>query len=86
MLAPTSISCSWPTVAKKWTFGVLPVRTADEEALVDCASSETAQLYAMLLHSLVAGSDLMFTNTASKGGYAPTLFTQCRIQASENPS
>jgi hypothetical protein len=34
---------------------------------------------------LVAGSDLMFTNTASKGGYAPTLFTQCRIQASENP-
>jgi hypothetical protein len=37
------------------------------------APSEIAQHYAASLHSVVAGSDLMFTLTALKAGYAPTL-------------
>ena len=34
-----------------------------------CGPSAIAQLYAVLLHDVVAISDLMVTDTAPKGGY-----------------
>jgi hypothetical protein len=53
-----STSGSLPTVAEKRTFGVLSVRTPDEEVRAACALSKIAQLYTALLHCMFAGSDL----------------------------
>ncbi len=48
-------------------------RYPDQEVRAAYAPSQTRQ-----------GSDLMRTDAASTGGYASTLFTQCRTRASEN--
>ncbi len=46
-----------------------------EEVRAACSLFEFPQLYAAFLHLMVAGRDLVGTDTTSKGGYAPTLFT-----------
>jgi hypothetical protein len=71
-ISAKSISGSSPAVVEKRTFKVLSVRTVDdEEARAACSPSEIAQLYAALLHYVVAGSVLMVTDTALKGGLLP---------------
>ena len=45
--------------------------------------SQIAQLYAALLHGVVAGSDLMLTDTASEVDYASTLFTMLELNFGE---
>ena len=49
------------------------------------ALAEITQLYAALLHCVVAASDLMVTDTASKGGHAPILFTMSDTGFGEHP-
>ena len=54
---------------------MLSVRTVKGEVHAACALAQIAQLYAALLQAVVAGPDLMLTDTAPKRGYALTLFT-----------
>jgi hypothetical protein len=61
-------------VAEKRTRGALSVRTVQGEVHAAYAPSEIALPYASYLHCVVAGSDLMLTDRASKRGYAPALF------------
>ena len=72
-------------MAEKRTFGVLSDRIGGEEVRAACTLSAIAQLYAALLHCVVAGSDLMLTDTASKRGYAPILFTMSDTDLLEHP-
>ena len=46
-----------------------------EEMRAACSLFEIPQLYAAFLHLMLAGRDLVGTDTTSKGSYAPTLFT-----------
>jgi hypothetical protein len=79
----TSTSPSWPTAANKRTFRALSVRTVSGEVRAAHVPSEIAQPYTPPLHLVVAGANLMITDTAPKGGYARP-YSPCRIRAYEN--
>ena len=66
------ISGSSPTVAENRTFRWLPVRTLDEEVHGSYAASHIAQHLMQCSYFCGAKSDLMVTNTAPEGDYAPT--------------
>jgi hypothetical protein len=53
---------------------VLSLRTTDEEGRATYAASQVVQLYAVLLHCVVAGFDRMITATVPKGSCFPILF------------
>jgi hypothetical protein len=56
-------------VAENLTFGVLSVRTVDEEVRAVRCLSKSAQLYGALQRCAVVGSSLTITGTATKGNY-----------------
>jgi hypothetical protein len=85
-LAQVQSPAPGPSVAEKRIFGALSVCIVDGEVRAACVPFEIAQLYAALLHFRGCGlSNLMVTDTASKGGYAPTLLVYSDIDCSEHP-
>ena len=62
-------------MAEKRAFGVFSVRAVVKGARAAHAPSEIVQLYAASLSFMAARSELIVTDTASEGSYAPTLFT-----------
>jgi hypothetical protein len=59
-------------VAEKRTFGVLSVRTIDEEVRTVCAYPRSRNLM-QRPHCVVTGSDLMVTEYGSEGRLCPDL-------------
>jgi len=74
----TSTSGSLPTVAKKRTFGVLSLRSLHGELHAARIPSEIAHRYSALLHSVVAGSNLMVTDRPRREAMPQSYCTELR--------